>query len=95
MLGLTSFGAAEFSFFLSIPTMIGVALINIIKVDWSKINSLEIFALAIGFIVSFIVALLVVEKFMNFLKKKPMRVFSLYRILMGIILLILIAVRVV
>lgn len=95
MLGLTSFVAAEFSFFLSIPTMIGVALINIIKVDWSKINSLEIFALTIGFIVSFIVALLVVEKFMNFLKKKPMRVFSLYRILMGIILLILIAVRVV
>ena len=95
IVGLTSFAAAEFSFFLSIPTMIGVSVINIIKIDWKTITTLEIFALAVGFIVSFIVALLVVEKFMEFLKKRPMRVFSVYRILMGIILIILILANVI
>jgi len=87
--GLTSFAAAEFSFFLAIPTMMGASFLSIIKLDWAAISNLEVISLAIAFIVSFIVALIVVEKFVNFLKNRPMRIFSLYRILVGIILLIL------
>lgn len=90
IVGLTSFAAAEFSFFLSIPTMIGMAFISLIKIKWNTITSVEILALGVAFIVSFIVALIVVEKFVNFLKKRPMRVFSAYRILAGIVLLILV-----
>ena len=90
VVGLTSFAAAEFSFFLSIPTMIGMSFLSLIKINWGTINSIEILALGVAFIVSFIVALIVVEKFINFLKKRPMRVFSIYRILAGIVLIILI-----
>ena len=89
IVGLTSFAAAEFSFFLGIPTMMGASFLSIVKLNWSAISNIEIIALAVAFIVSFMVALLVVEKFVNFLKKRPMRVFSLYRILVGIIFLIL------
>jgi len=90
IVGLTSFAAAEFSFFLSIPTMIGMAFVSLIKIEWKTINSIEILSLAVAFVVSFLVALIVVEKFINFLKKRPMRVFSVYRVLAGIVLLILV-----
>jgi len=90
IVGLTSFAAAEFSFFLSIPTMIGMAIVSLIGVKWNTIDSVEILSLGVAFIVSFIVALIVVEKFINFLKRRPMRVFSVYRIFAGIVLLILV-----
>ncbi|WP_406543391.1 undecaprenyl-diphosphate phosphatase [Clostridium ljungdahlii] len=86
--GLTNVAAAEFSFFLAIPTMIAASGWSLIKVNVSM-NISQIIALAVGFIVSFIVALVVVEKFINFLKRKPMRVFAVYRIFIGAIILIL------
>ena len=94
IVGLTSFAAAEFSFFLSIPTMIGMAFVKLVKIHWNTISSIEILALGVAFIVSFIVALIVVEKFVNFLKKRPMRGFSVYRVLAGIVLLILVFTKV-
>jgi len=54
-----------------------------------SMNTMQVIALVIGFVVSFLVALLVVDKFINFLKRKPMRVFAIYRILIGAIILIL------
>jgi len=86
--GLNTVAAAEFSFFLAIPTMVGASIFSL-RHGISSINSSQIIALVVGFVVSFIVALVVVEKFMNFLKKKPMRVFAIYRIFIGIIILIL------
>lgn len=89
--GLSNEAAAEFSFFLAIPTMIGVSGVDLIKNrhQIANLTPIYVIALGLGFIVSFIVALLVVEKFIYFLKKKPMRVFGIYRILVGTILLIL------
>ena len=86
--GLTNVAAAEFSFFLAIPTMIAASGWSLIKVNVSM-NISQVIALAVGFIVSFIVALVVVEKFINFLKRKPMRVFAVYRIFVGAVILIL------
>ena len=86
--GLTTAAAAEFSFFLAIPTMVAASGYTLLKLR-VVMSSTEIIALCVGFIVSFLVALVVVEKFINFLKKKPMRVFAIYRICVGSILLIL------
>lgn len=86
--GLTTFAAAEFSFFLAIPTMVAASGYKLLKLQISMSANQSI-ALVVGFVVSFLVALVVVEKFMNFLKKKPMRVFAIYRICVGSILLIL------
>ncbi|MEY8763449.1 MULTISPECIES: undecaprenyl-diphosphate phosphatase [Clostridium] len=86
--GLTNVAAAEFSFFLAIPTMIGAAGLSLIKLKISM-NSIQIIGLVIGFVVSFLVALVVVDKFIGFLKRKPMRVFAVYRIFVGILVIIL------
>lgn len=87
--GLSSVAAAEFSFFLAIPTMIGATGLTLVKRGLTITNTNEIIALGVGFIVSFIVAYIVIEKFISFLQKRPMRVFAVYRIFIGIVLLVL------
>lgn len=86
--GLTNVAAAEFSFFLAIPTMVAASGWSLLKVK-IVMDSSQIIALVVGFVVSFLVALVVVEKFIGFLKRKPMRVFAIYRIFIGIVVLIL------
>lgn len=86
--GLDNVAAAEFSFFLAIPTMIAASGYSLLKHGISNINSLQWLSLAAGFIVSFLVALLVVEVFVSFLKRKGMRIFSIYRIVIGVIILV-------
>lgn len=85
-LGTGRVAAAEFSFYLAIPTMIGATLLKIVKNlgdftlgQWSLIF--------LGALVSFIVALIVIQKFMGYIKKHDFKVFGVYRILLGIIVL--------
>ncbi|MBU3182831.1 undecaprenyl-diphosphate phosphatase [Clostridium psychrophilum] len=89
IVGLNSVAAAEFSFFLAIPTMIGATALTLFKAKMA-LTAIEIISLIVGFVVSFIVAIIVVDKFINFLKKKPMRVFAIYRICVGVFLLVLV-----
>ena len=86
--GLSPVVAAEFSFFLAIPMMVGASGLKLIKSELVMTNA-EIITLCIGFVVAFIVSLIVIEKFIKFLQRKPMRVFAVYRILAGAILLVL------
>jgi undecaprenyl-diphosphatase len=88
--GLSSVAAAEFSFFLAIPTMIVATGYTLIKKGVDVIQtSNQVIALGVGFLVSFIVAYIVIEKFIGFLNKRPMRIFAIYRIFIGIVLLLL------
>lgn len=87
IVGLSSVAAAEFSFFLAIPTMIIATVFTLIKTAHT-LTKPEIAALAVGFIVAFLVALVVVDKFIKFLKTKPMTIFAVYRILVGIVILV-------
>ncbi|MGL5379290.1 undecaprenyl-diphosphate phosphatase [Clostridium sp.] len=85
--GLSTPVAAEFSFFLAIPAMIGSSALDLFKFDYSIMNTTYIIALIAGFIVAFIVSLVVMEMFVSYLKKKPMRIFAIYRIIAGVVLL--------
>lgn len=87
--GLSVKAAAEFSFFLAIPTMIGATAYSLLK-GFSNLNALEWQALGVGFLVSFIVALFAVDKFLAYLKRRPLKNFAYYRIVVGIIMIILI-----
>ncbi|ANE52328.1 undecaprenyl-diphosphate phosphatase [Flavisolibacter tropicus] len=96
--------AAEFSFFLAVPTMFAAAAYSLFLKKWhtdgttvhkgyelildSKQN---IYAFAIGNVVAFVVAIVAIKFFINYLKKYGFRVFGIYRIIVGIILLGLIA----
>lgn len=87
--GLSTVAAAEFSFFLAIPVMCGMSLLKIVKIGGlASITGLEVASLAVGFIVSFIVAIFVIDKFISFLKRKPMRIFAFYRMLFAIVVIV-------
>ena len=89
---LTRNAAAEFSFFLAVPTMLAATGYKLLKYykDYGGFSSNEIKQLAIGNVVAFIVALLAIKFFIGFLKKHGFKVWGYYRIIVGIALLILI-----
>ena len=89
---LTRNAAAEFSFFLAVPTMLAATGYKLLKYykDYGGFSSSEIKQLAIGNVVAFIVALLAIKFFIGFLKKHGFKVWGYYRIIVGIVLLILI-----
>lgn len=84
--GLSTPVAAEFSFFLAVPAMVGSSAMDLFNFDYSIMNSTYIVALIVGFIVAFIVSLIVMDMFVSYLKKKPMRIFAIYRVIAGIVL---------
>ena len=88
--GFSTTVATEFTFFLAIPAMVGSSAMDLLKFDYSIMNSTYWIALIIGFVVAFIVSLVVIDKFIAYLKKKPMKIFAIYRIIAGIILTVMI-----
>ena len=87
--GLSTVAAAEFSFFLAIPTMIGATAYKLISTS-VILSTNEIITLIIGFIVAFLTAYIVVKKFIGYLKKHPLKNFAIYRMVVGIIILAII-----
>ena len=89
---MTRSAAAEFSFFLAVPTMLAATGYKLYK-HYSEnggFTTEEIKQLAIGNLVAFVVAMLAIKFFIGFLKKHGFRVWGIYRIVLGIILLFLI-----
>jgi undecaprenyl-diphosphatase len=89
---LTRSAAAEFSFFLAVPTMLAATGYKLLKYykERGGFTGEEIKQLAIGNIVAFIVAMLAIKFFIGFLKKYGFTIWGWYRIILGIVLLLLI-----
>ncbi|GAB2836499.1 undecaprenyl-diphosphate phosphatase [Ferruginibacter profundus] len=90
---LTRSAAAEFSFFLAVPTMLAASaksFLDTYKTNPEVIAKDNLTTLLIGSVVAFVVALLAIKFFIGFLKKYGFRVWGLYRIIVGIIMLVLI-----
>lgn len=86
LLGATRVVAAEFSFFLAIPTMIAASAYSLLK-DGMLLTSHEVLVIACGFFISFIVAWIVIAGFMNYVSKRNFKPFAYYRIVLGIFVL--------
>ncbi len=89
---LTRKAAAEFSFFLAVPTMLGATVYKVydlIKEGGTEIITDNISTLLIGNVVAFIVALLAIKFFINFVTKYGFKAFGWYRIVVGALILIL------
>ncbi len=97
---LTRNFAAEFSFFLAVPTMFAATAYSLFLKDWAGDNNMmqkgitlitdnrdNLIAFVIGNIVAFIVAMLAIRFFINYLKIYGFRIFGIYRIIAGAILL--------
>lgn len=86
--GLSTVAATEFSFFLAIPIMVGASGLKLVKYG-SAFSKGEVIILVIGFIVAFLSALVCVERFVEYLKKKPMKNFAYYRLILAAVLFVL------
>ncbi len=86
LIGVSRVAAAEFTFFLAVPVMLGLSLIKVIKFGLAFTSS-ELIILLVGVIVAFGVSVLVIKFLMGYIKKHDFKIFGLYRIIVGIILL--------
>jgi len=92
VLGFDRKTATEFSFFLAIPTMFAATTYDLLKnLDKLSVNDLPVFA--IGFIVAFISAFLVVGVFLKYVIKHNFTLFAYYRIIFGVVILLVFQVR--
>jgi undecaprenyl-diphosphatase len=86
-LGLSRTAATEFSFFLAIPVMLAATTYDLLK-SWSVLAVTDIPMFVVGFIVSFVSALIVVKAFLAYVSHHSFRVFAWYRIGFGTVLLL-------
>lgn len=93
--GLSTPIAAEFSFFIAIPAMIGSTVKDLFEYNYSIMTPTLWVSLIVGFIIAFIVALIVMKKFVTYLKKKPLKSFAVYRVAAGILLGVLVLTKVI
>ena len=79
--------AAEFTFFLAIPVMLGASLLKLVKFGFAFTGT-EVIILVVGVLVSFFVSILAIKFLMGYIKKHDFKVFGWYRIILGILVLI-------
>ena len=90
ILGLERSVAAEFTFFLAIPVMVGASLLKLLKYILKvglAFQAGELLLLGVGSLVAFIVSILIIKFLMNYIRKHDFKVFGYYRIILGILVL--------
>lgn len=87
LLGCSRTSAAKFSFYLAIPTMLGATVLKIFKIGLS-FSLWQWFLILLGSVVSYFVALIVIKKFLAYIRNNDFTYFGFYRIALGIIVLL-------
>ncbi len=90
LLGLSRTAAAEFSFFLSVPAMVGGSGIKVLQffADGNTFSGSEIAILLVGTVTAFIVSVLAIKFLLSFIRKHDFKAFGYYRIVLGIIVIL-------
>ena len=90
LIGVGRSAGAEFSFFMAIPTMLGASAIKGLKFLLSGVTATgtEIGVLIVGCVVSFLVSLLVIRGLMEYVRKHSFSAFGVYRIILGVVVLV-------
>ncbi len=86
MIGVSRTVAAEFTFFLAVPVMLGASLLKILKFGFAFTSS-ELILLIVGMVVAFLVSVAVIKFLMGYIRKHDFKVFGWYRIILGIVVL--------
>ena len=86
ILGMSREAAAEFSFFMAIPVMLGASLLKMLKFGFSFTSS-ELIVLIVGVLIAFVVSVAAIKFLTGFIKKHSFAVFGWYRIILGAIVL--------
>lgn len=91
LIGISRTVAAEYTFFLAIPVMFGASLLKVLKFGLS-FTGMELTVLLIGMIVAFLVSIFVIKFLMSYIKKHDFKAFGWYRIVLGLIVIILLGI---
>lgn len=87
LIGVSRTVAAEFTFFLAIPVMLGASLLKMVKFGFSFSGN-ELTILIVGMLTAFIVSIAVIRFLMGYIKKHDFKVFGWYRIVLGLVVLL-------
>ena len=87
LIGVSRTVAAEFTFFLAIPVMFGASLLKVVKLGFAY-APIEYAVLVVGMVTAFVVSLFVIKILMAYIKKHDFKAFGVYRIVLGIIVLL-------
>ena len=87
LIGVSRTVAAEFTFFLAIPVMLGASLLKIVRFGFT-FTGMEAALLLVGMLVAFVVSLIVIRFLMGYIKKHDFKVFGWYRIVLGLLVLL-------
>jgi len=90
LLGVSRYVAAEFTFFLAIPVMVGASGIKLLKffLEGEGMTGMEVTMLGVGCITAFVISILAIKFLIGYIKKNDFKVFGWYRIVLGVIVLI-------
>ena len=86
-LGLSRRTASEYTFFLAVPVMLGASLLKIVKFGFA-FTALEFFYLVVGMVVAFFVSIFAIKFLLRFIRRNDFKAFGIYRIVLGILVLI-------
>ncbi len=94
LLGTSRFVAAEFSFFLAVPVMLGASALKILKyfMEFGMFGIEELYLLIIGMAVAYIVSVLAIRFLMGYIRKNDFKAFGYYRIVLGILIILYFAI---
>lgn len=86
LIGVSRVAAAEFTFFLAVPVMLGMSALKILKFGLA-FSATELAVLVLGMATAFVVSVLVIKFLMSYIKKKDFTAFGWYRIVLGAVIL--------
>lgn len=87
LIGVSRVAAAEFTFFLAVPVMLGMSALKLLKFGFD-FSGTEIAVLVLGMATAFVVSVLVIKFLMSYIKKKDFTVFGWYRIVLGAVIIV-------
>lgn len=87
MIGVSRKVASEYTFFLAIPVMFGASLLKLLKFGFA-FTGVEVACLLVGCVVAFVVSVFVLRFLLNYIKKHDFKIFGWYRIVLGIVVLV-------
>lgn len=87
LIGVSRVAAAEFTFFLAVPVMLGMSALKLLKFGFDFTGT-EIAVLVLGMATAFVVSVLVIKFLMSYIKKKDFTVFGWYRIVLGAVIIV-------
>ena len=88
IIGVSRTAAAEFTFFLAVPVMLGYSLLKLVKFGFNFTGN-QLVLLLVGMVVAFAVSIFVIKFLLSFIKKNDFKVFGYYRIGLGALIIIL------